>query len=82
MSLSYFQETEFQALCKEHKDMPLPPDYLLTLLSSEHNVFHCIWGISLYHHKKLRLQMQDSHLPSVLNTGSPKTRALIHAYHD
>lgn len=60
----------------------MPHDNLLTLLSTESNAFHCIWGIRLYHHKELQLQMQDSPLPPFLNTGSPKTRALIHAYHN
>lgn len=76
-----FQGTEFQALSREHKDIPLLQDDLLTLLAMEHSALHCKQRISLYQFKGLELQMQDSLLPPFLDTSSTKTRAPIHTDH-
>lgn len=72
---------EFQALSREHKDIPLLQDDLLTLLAMEHSALHCKQRISLYQFKGLELQMQDSPLPPFLDTSSTKTRAPIHTDH-
>lgn len=77
-----FHGTEFQALSREHKDIPLLQDDLLTLLATEPSALHCKQRISLYQLTELELQMQDSPLPAFLDTSSTKARAPVRTDHN